>query len=74
MRKLLFVLLLLVIVVAAIGFYRGWFTFETTRDPETGNTGVKFEVNQDKLRPDLEKVKQTVGGGKAQGNETSEGK
>jgi hypothetical protein len=73
MRKLLFVLLILVIVVGAIGFYRGWFSFETTRDPDTGNSGVKFEVNQNKIRPDLEKVKQTVGGGKAQGGENSQG-
>ena len=73
MKKLLFVLLVLVIVVAAIGFYRGWFRFETTRDPETGRSGVKLEVDQNKITPDIEKVKQTVGGGKAQGGEKSQG-
>ncbi len=35
MRKLLFVLLLLVAGVVALGFYRGWFVFERTHDPET---------------------------------------
>jgi hypothetical protein len=73
MRKLLFVLLVLVIVVAAIGFYRGWFTFATTRDPETGKSGVKLEIDQNKIRPDIEKVKQTVGGGRAEGSENSKG-
>ena len=73
MRTLLFLLLLLVIVVGVVGFYRGWFSFETTRDPESGRSGVKFEIDQKKIQPDIEKVKQRVGGGSGQSGEQSPG-
>ena len=72
MRTLLFIVLLLAVVVLAVGFYRGWFSLETTRDPDSGRSGVKFEIDQKKIRPDIEKVKQRVGGGSGQ-NEPSPG-
>jgi hypothetical protein len=62
MRKLLFVLLLLVGGVVALGFYRGWFSFERTHDPQTGREGVQFEIDQNKAKPDIEKAKQKIGG------------
>jgi len=61
MRKLLFVLLLLVAGVVALGFYRGWFVFERTHDPETGRQGVQFEVDQNKAKPDIDNVKKKIG-------------
>jgi hypothetical protein len=73
MRKLLVVLLLLVGGVVALGFYRGWFSFETTRDPETGREGAQFEIDRTKIKPDIEKVKQKVGGGGAQAGQKPEG-
>jgi hypothetical protein len=62
MRKLLFVLLLLAVCVVALGFYRGWFSVETTRDPQTGREGVQFEIDQNKAKPDIEKAKEKIGG------------
>ena len=63
MRYVLIVLLLLVVGVGALGFYRGWFSFEKTSDPETGRQGVQFEVDRNKITPDIEKVKDKIGGG-----------
>jgi hypothetical protein len=73
MRNLLFVLVLLVGGVAALGFYRGWFTFERTSDPADGRAGARLEVDRNKIQPDIEKVKEKVGGA-AHAGEKSEGK
>jgi hypothetical protein len=59
---LLFVLLLLVGGVVGLGFYRGWFSSATTHDPESGRQGVQFEMDQNKIKPDIEKAKQKIGG------------
>jgi hypothetical protein len=80
MRKLLFVLLLLVAVVVGLGFYRGWFSSATTRDPESGRQGVQFEIDQNKVKPDIEKAKQNIekakqkiGGAGGQGEDKPQG-
>lgn len=67
MRKLLFIFLLLVVAVVALGFYRGWFSSETTHDPESGRQGVQFEIDQNKIKPDIEKAKQKIGGASGRG-------
>jgi hypothetical protein len=69
MRSLLFVLLLLVGGVAALGFYRGWFSFKTTYDPEAGRQGVQFEIDRNKIQPDIGKVREKLGGGDTQAEE-----
>jgi hypothetical protein len=73
MRKVLIVLLLLVGSVAALGFYRGWFRFETTHNPESGREGVQFEIDQNKAKPDIEKAKKKIGGGSTQEEQKPEG-
>ena len=74
MRSLLFILLLLVVAVVAVGFYRGWFSVATTRDDEAGRQGVRFEIDRNKIKPDVEKVKKTISGGSVQAGEKSEGR
>jgi hypothetical protein len=71
MRNLLSVLLLLVVVVAGVGYYRGWFAFSTARDPETGQPGAQLTIDQDKMKADAEKAKKKVAGaaGKAKAGE-----
>jgi hypothetical protein len=61
MRKLLFVLLLLAAAVVGLGFYRGWFSSEMTKDPESGRQGIQIEVDQNKIKPDIEKAKEKLG-------------
>lgn len=73
MRKLLFVLLLLVVAVVGLGFYRGWFSSEITRDPESGRQGVQFEMDQNKIKPDVEKAKEKIGGARGQTEEKPQG-
>jgi len=73
MRKLLFVCLLLVRGVVALGFYRGWFSFEKTHDPETGRDGVRFEVDRSKITPDIEKAKKKLGGAGPEATDKSQG-
>jgi hypothetical protein len=73
MRKLLFVLLLLAGGVVALGFYRGWFSSEMTRDSESGRQGVQFEMDQNKIKPDIEKAKQKIGGAVGKGEDKPQG-
>jgi hypothetical protein len=74
MRKLLFVLLLVVAAGVGLGFYRGWFSYETTSDPESGRQGIQIEVDQNKIKPDIDKAKQKVGGSGDQGQHKPEEK
>ncbi len=62
MRKVYVVLLLLVVAVVGLGFYRGWFGFATSSDPETGKTEAQFSIDKDKMKTDVQKTKETVGG------------
>jgi hypothetical protein len=62
MRKLLFVMVLLVVGVVALGFYREWFIVETTSDSQSGRQGVQFEVDRKKMDPDINKVKEKISG------------
>jgi hypothetical protein len=70
MRKLLFVLLVLVAGVIALGFYRGWFSSATVHDAESGRQGVQFEIDQTKITSDIDKVKRTTGGAGAQAEDS----
>jgi hypothetical protein len=72
MRNFLFVCLLLVAGVVALGFYRGWFSFETTHDPESGRDGVKFDVNRNKITPDIEKARKKLGGSGSEAEDKSQ--
>ena len=73
MRKLLFVLLVLVAAVVALAYYRGWLIFEKTSDPETGRQGVKLEIDRNKITPDIDKAKQKLGVGGTPAQEKPEG-
>jgi hypothetical protein len=57
MRRLLFVLVVLVAGVAALGYYRGWFTVSGDAD-----RGINMRVDKEKLKEDEEKAKAKLGG------------
>jgi hypothetical protein len=63
MRTLLVILLLLVVCVVGLGFYLGWFSLSTSRDPNTGRSGVNLTIDQDKMKGDVKKAKEKVTGG-----------
>jgi uncharacterized membrane protein YeaQ/YmgE (transglycosylase-associated protein family) len=63
MPSFLFVLMLLVGGVVALGFYRGWFTFKTSNDAVAGRGVVQLEVDRNKIQPDIGKVREKFGAG-----------
>ena len=74
MRKLLVVLLLLVVGVVGLGFYLGWFEVSTSRDPNTGKTGVELTIDRDKMKSDTQKAEQPITDGVRKPKERPEGK
>jgi hypothetical protein len=60
MKNLLFVLIVLVAGVAALGWYRGWFTVST------GTDDINVKMNKEQLKDDEEKAKTKLEGLKGQ--------
>jgi hypothetical protein len=58
MRRLFVVLVLLVIGVGVLGWYRGWFTFDW--ESSNGKGQVTGTVDQDKIRQDRERAAEKV--------------
>jgi flagellar basal body-associated protein FliL len=59
MKRLIVVVLVLVLGVAGIGFYRSWFTV-STHSPNTGTNkvNVNLTMDPDKVKADAEAVKE----------------
>jgi hypothetical protein len=70
------VLLVLVVGVVAVGFYRGWFSL-SSRSPDAGSNkvNVNLTVDRDKIQEDAGAVKKTTTElvGKATGPATGSG-
>jgi len=59
MKKLFGILFLLLICVAGIGFYRGWFSVSTHSDEsESHKIDVNLSVDTDKVKADAATVKE----------------
>lgn len=56
MKKLFAFLIVVVICVVAVGFYRSWFTV-TSSDTESNKVNVSLTVDPDKVKADTEAVK-----------------
>ena len=56
MRKFLGTLVILALIVAGIGFYRGWFAVSTEDQP--GETNVELKIDKDKIKQDADAVKE----------------
>jgi hypothetical protein len=57
MRAFLIVVVLLLVGIAGLGFYRGWFQISSDRDNAENKVNTTFTVDEDKIRADKEKVK-----------------
>jgi hypothetical protein len=66
MRALVFVLLVIVVLLVGLGFYREWFHIGTTSNPEAGQRGIQVTIDQDKVKADVDRAKQQVSPTKAQ--------
>ena len=59
MKKLCGMLLLLLICVAGIGFYRGWFSVSShSADANSHNVDLNLRVDGDKVKADAETVRE----------------
>lgn len=56
MKNILIVIVLLVIVGAAVGFYRGWFSLSVQKD--SGQSSATVSVDKDKMEADKDRVRE----------------
>ena len=56
MKRFFSVVLILVVFIACIGFFRGWFTITAKNEPFTEKTDVHFQVDRDKMKQDANAV------------------
>jgi hypothetical protein len=54
MRKLLGTFVILVLLITAIGFYRGWFS--VSKDDQPGETNVEIKIDKDKIKQDAQEA------------------
>jgi hypothetical protein len=72
MRALRSLLILVVIALVAIGFYRGWFS--VTSKPGNQESDVTLSIDKEKIREDTNKVKAEARGLKHDLEERAKGK
>ena len=58
MKAFLFVVVLLLVGIAGVGFYRGWFHLSSDTDHAEHKVNTTFTVDEDKIREDKEKVQE----------------
>ncbi len=56
MRKMLAVLLTIAVVVAGVGFYRGWFVLTNDRHVGSNKVDVNLTMDPDKAEKDLQQA------------------
>jgi hypothetical protein len=63
MRSLFKLLIVLLICVVAIGFYRGWFSVSRSHpNPEDNKVNVNVSVDKAKMKSDVKEAEQKVKG------------
>jgi len=58
MRTMLIVVVVLMVGVAGLGFYRGWFQLSSDTDNAGHSINATFTVDEDKMRDDKEKLQE----------------
>lgn len=58
MRAFLVVVVLLLVGIAGLGFYRGWFQISSHRDSTDHKVNATFTIDEDKMQEDKEKVQE----------------
>jgi len=56
MNRFFAFVVLLVVVFACVGFFRGWFSMTTKNEPFTEKLDVNFQVDRDKMKQDANTV------------------
>jgi hypothetical protein len=58
MARFISVLLVIVLVIAGFGYYRGWFVFGTSHEGD--KTNINISVDKEKIRDDEKKAEDKV--------------
>jgi hypothetical protein len=58
MRAILVFFVLLLVGIAGLGFYRGWFQVSSDRDNAENKVNTTFTVDEDKIREDKDKMQE----------------
>jgi cytoskeletal protein RodZ len=72
MRALLIVVVLLIVGIVGVGFYRGWFQISSNRDSEDQKVNTTFTVDEERIGEDKEKLQGFADQAKDEPVETSE--
>jgi hypothetical protein len=72
MRGLLIVVVLLIVGIVGLGFYRGWFQVSSNRDNEDQKVNTTFTVDEERIEKDKEKLQGVVDGARDEPVETNE--
>ena len=57
MRRFRLLLIVLVVIVISLGFYRGWFTVSGSHEAVSHKVDVNLSVDTEKVKADAESVK-----------------
>ena len=60
MRKFLGSLVIVLLIVAGIGLYRGWFSL--SKEDQPGETKVELRIDKDKVKADADEVARRASG------------
>lgn len=72
MRGFLIVVVLLIVGIVGLGFYRGWFLVSSNRDSEDQKVNTTFTVDEEKIQEDKGKLQGVVDRARDEPVETSE--
>ena len=56
MKRFFAIVVLVIMVLACVGFFRGWFSMTTRNEPFTEKMDVHFQVDRDKMKQDAKAV------------------
>jgi uncharacterized protein HemX len=72
MRAIFVVIVLLIVGIVGLGFYRGWFQMSSNRDNTEQQINTTFTVDEEKIQEDKDKLHELVDQAKDKPSETSE--
>jgi hypothetical protein len=72
MRAIIIIVVLLIVGIVGVGFYRGWFLVSSNRDSEDQKVNTTFTVDEERIQEDKEKLQGVVDRAKDEPVETSE--
>lgn len=61
MKSIFTILLLLVVVVLGVGFYRGWFSVTNPPSLQDNKANINFELDGNKMNDDAATIKRKAG-------------